>query len=119
MEKLRKPLEKMDSAKMRGFAEYKQGILSSSRALQEINLTLEKIKPPDVAEYVFGRYTSVNMGQEREPHLEKQEDSQSQSANKKPYQKPAFRYERVFETSALTCGKKPGETTCHGHPHSS
>ncbi len=24
---------------------------------------------------------------------------------KKPYQKPAFRYERVFETMALRCGK--------------
>jgi len=25
--------------------------------------------------------------------------------DKKPYQKPAFRYERVFETLALACGK--------------
>ena len=24
---------------------------------------------------------------------------------KKPYQKPAFRHERVFETMALSCGK--------------
>jgi hypothetical protein len=24
---------------------------------------------------------------------------------KKPYQKPAFRFERVFETTALACGK--------------
>jgi len=24
---------------------------------------------------------------------------------KKPYQKPEFRYERVFETRALACGK--------------
>jgi len=24
---------------------------------------------------------------------------------KKPYQDPAFRYERVFETMALSCGK--------------
>ena len=24
---------------------------------------------------------------------------------KKPYQKPALRFERVFETRALTCGK--------------
>ena len=24
---------------------------------------------------------------------------------KKPYHKPAFRHERVFETRALTCGK--------------
>jgi hypothetical protein len=27
---------------------------------------------------------------------------------KKPYQKPAFRHERVFETRALVCGKING-----------
>ena len=27
---------------------------------------------------------------------------------RKPYQKPAVRHEKVFETSALTCGKPPG-----------
>jgi len=27
------------------------------------------------------------------------------SEEKKPYQKPAFRYEQVFETQALSCGK--------------
>ena len=27
---------------------------------------------------------------------------------KKPYQKPAFRHERVFETRALVCGKVSG-----------
>ncbi len=27
------------------------------------------------------------------------------SKNKKPYSKPAFRYEKVFETLALSCGK--------------
>jgi hypothetical protein len=27
---------------------------------------------------------------------------------KKPYQKPAFRYDRVFETTALACGKLNG-----------
>ena len=29
---------------------------------------------------------------------------------KRPYQKPSFKWERVFETSALTCGKV-GTTT--------
>ena len=29
-------------------------------------------------------------------------------AAKKPYQKPAFRHERVFETRALVCGKING-----------
>ena len=32
---------------------------------------------------------------------------------KKPYTKPSFRFERVFETLALTCGKRsPTEFTC-------
>jgi len=39
------------------------------------------------------------------------EESESQS--KKPYEKPAFRYERVFETMALACGKvSPTEFQC-------
>lgn len=33
--------------------------------------------------------------------------------SKKPYQKPEFRYERVFETMALSCGKiSPTEFQC-------
>ena len=28
-----------------------------------------------------------------------------QESPKQPYQKPEFRFERVFETRALTCGK--------------
>jgi hypothetical protein len=33
---------------------------------------------------------------------------------KKLYQKPAFRHERVFETLALTCGKvNQTVSTCH------
>jgi len=30
------------------------------------------------------------------------------AAEKKPYVKPAFRHERVFETMALACGKISG-----------
>jgi len=30
------------------------------------------------------------------------------SVPKKPYQKPSFSFERVFETSALICGKMSG-----------
>jgi len=30
---------------------------------------------------------------------------QGEQARKKPYHKPAVRHERVFEVSALTCGK--------------
>jgi len=33
---------------------------------------------------------------------------------RKPYQKPAFRFERVFETMALSCGKiEPTQKHCH------
>ena len=39
---------------------------------------------------------------------------------KKPYQKPSFRYEHVFETAALICGKIAGtEGNCSGHQQSS
>jgi hypothetical protein len=30
---------------------------------------------------------------------------ESRCTAKRPYQEPAFRHERVFETMALTCGK--------------
>jgi len=48
------------------------------------------------------------MRQEQELRLKELKDLQPQSAKKKPYQKPAFRYERVFETLALSCGKLSG-----------
>jgi len=34
-----------------------------------------------------------------------QDGSESAPPGKKKYEKPAFRFERVFETMALTCGK--------------
>jgi hypothetical protein len=33
--------------------------------------------------------------------------------DKKLYLKPAFRFERVFETQALSCGKISSSTSCH------
>lgn len=36
--------------------------------------------------------------------------TQSSTKAKKPYTKPSFREERVFETMALTCGKTAGST---------
>ena len=46
------------------------------------------------------------------PHSE----SEEQNATKKPYQKPAFRHERVFETRALTCGKVQNtQGQCHAN----
>jgi len=35
----------------------------------------------------------------------KKENDRTKLAARKPYQKPAFRRERVFETMALACGK--------------
>jgi hypothetical protein len=37
-------------------------------------------------------------------------------ATKKPYEKPSFRCEQVFVTTALTCGKvSPTQGTCVGN----
>jgi hypothetical protein len=37
-------------------------------------------------------------------------------AVRKPYRKPAVRHERVFETSALSCGKvQTTESGCHAN----
>jgi hypothetical protein len=32
---------------------------------------------------------------------------------RKPYTKPGFRFERVFETQALACGKVSTQNQCH------
>jgi len=45
---------------------------------------------------------------------EKRQQPGHTGKEKKPYQKPAFRYERVFETLALSCGKIiPSQGQCH------
>jgi hypothetical protein len=41
---------------------------------------------------------------ENQPSRAKEEKLNARKG-KKPYQKPAFRHERVFETLALACGK--------------
>ena len=42
-----------------------------------------------------------------------QEATPGPAATRLPYQKPAFRYERVFETMALACGKiNPTQGQC-------
>jgi hypothetical protein len=39
---------------------------------------------------------------------------------KKPYQKPSFQHERIFETMALTCGKMSStQAQCHFNRKSS
>lgn len=39
---------------------------------------------------------------------------------KKPYEKPSFRYEKVFVTTALSCGKTPNSSfQCNTLPKAS
>ena len=52
------------------------------------------------------------MTDDRAPR-EKRQQPGNASKEKKLYKKPAFRYERVFETLALSCGKiAPTVSTC-------
>jgi hypothetical protein len=45
--------------------------------------------------------------------MAEQPNPKEPSRGRKPYQKPEFRYERVFETRALTCGKvSPTQQSC-------
>jgi len=43
------------------------------------------------------------------------EEQPSATSKKKPYEKPTFRYEQVFVTTALSCGKiAPISSSCSG-----
>lgn len=42
------------------------------------------------------------------PHEKQTHIARKANGKKKPYQSPAFRFERVFETAALACGKLAG-----------
>jgi hypothetical protein len=44
------------------------------------------------------------------------EQPRTAEITRKPYEKPSFRYEQVFVTSALSCGKTGTEGVCHGAP---
>ena len=55
-------------------------------------------------------------------HSEAREDKQETARHpkRKPYKKPTFRFERVFETQALACGKIHSHgTACKLTPKSS
>jgi hypothetical protein len=58
---------------------------------------------------------------ERPAEQDKQgEKDEKERRAKKPYQKPAFRHERVFETMALACGKvDPVQLQCSTNPKNS
>lgn len=43
------------------------------------------------------------------------EEPQPAAVAKKPYEKPGFRYEQVFVTSALSCGKTGTQGSCAGN----
>jgi hypothetical protein len=45
--------------------------------------------------------------------------TETQTVVKKPYEKPSFRFERVFETRALQCGKNGTLGQCGLNPKTS
>lgn len=50
-------------------------------------------------------------------NLPSHDEPSTPATNKKPYEKPAFRYEQVFVTSALSCGKIAGSSQiCNASP---
>ena len=54
------------------------------------------------------------------PMKELSSDKPRNPQKKKPYQKPAFRYEQVFVTTALSCGKiAQTQSGCTGNTKSS
>jgi len=60
------------------------------------------------------------MTQKNRPSAEEKTAQESQLASRKPYQKPGFRFERVFETMALACAKVgPTQRQCRGRRRSS
>ena len=53
------------------------------------------------------------MTNSRQNHADDEDKSRNAAKTKKPYQKPSFRHERVFETMALACGKiGPTQAQC-------
>jgi hypothetical protein len=57
--------------------------------------------------------TESNPGRDKTEHSRGDQDIE-RGAKKKPYRKPAYRYQRVFETMALACGKvQTTQGGCH------
>ena len=57
-------------------------------------------------------YSLFVVAEESISHPNKQTEPEPARPKKKPYHKPDFQYERVFETMALSCGKLPGHFRC-------
>ena len=48
------------------------------------------------------------------------DESRTAATHKKPYEKPSFRFEQVFVTTALSCGKIGGlSSACNQGPKNS
>jgi hypothetical protein len=55
-----------------------------------------------------------------EKNIEDQQNRQPQAGGKRPYVKPSFVSEEIFETMALTCGKvSGGGGSCGASPKTS
>jgi hypothetical protein len=60
------------------------------------------------------------MDEDRPSRVANGQAPQAEGRAKKPYVKPAFRCERVFETMALACGKiSPTQASCRSNRRSS
>jgi len=68
---------------------------------------------------VLGSCNSFLMA-EKEGNTNEKNAVEGPRTTKKPYQEPAFRYEKVFETMALSCGKvQPTNFQCSFHRNAS
>jgi hypothetical protein len=57
---------------------------------------------------------------ENTKNMQPQADETPQPAGRKPYVKPACVSEQIFETTALACGKVPGQSpACNSSPSAS
>ncbi|MGO9168283.1 MAG: hypothetical protein ACLP56_15555 [Candidatus Sulfotelmatobacter sp.] len=52
-------------------------------------------------------------------HNSSSEEPRAAAVEKKPYEKPGFRYEQVFVISALSCSKNGTEHNCTLNPPAS
>jgi hypothetical protein len=71
----------------------------------------------------MGKFMSLKDGDGGKPRNKKGESVAAESPPTragKPYRQPAFRFERVFETMALACGKiSPTQSHCNFNRKSS
>ena len=69
---------------------------------------------------IFGSGAARNAMADQDGKTNEINANESPRMAKKPYQEPAFRHEKVFETMALSCGKvQTTQSGCHFNKHSS